>query len=167
MKRILITLAAAALVLLTGCGVLSESRADREARIEREARLVRQGVENGDFKIEISQMIPLGMPSRHVDNYSVKVKDGHIVSYLPYAGRAWDVPYGGGHALNFEADIQDSAVYNENDGSYTVRLVIKTDEDNHVYAFRIFTNGSASLLVQSRNREPINFNGNFVFEEKK
>lgn len=165
MKRILITLMAAAL-LFQGCGVLNESREDRLARLEREAQMVRDGVENGDFKVDIDRMIPLRGGSRHVDNYSVKVKDGHIVSYLPYFGRAWDLPYGGGHGLNFEADIQESEVYREADGSYTVRLLIKTDEDTHVYTFQIFTNGSTSLLVQSKNREPINFNGDFSFEEE-
>ncbi len=163
MKRILITLMAATL-LFQGCGVLNESREDRLARLEREAQMVRDGVENGDFKVDIDRMIPLRGGSRHVDNYSVKVKDGHIVSYLPYFGRAWDLPYGGGHGLNFEADIQESEVYREADGSYTVRLLIKTDEDTHVYTFQIFTNGSTSLLVQSKNREPINFNGDFSFE---
>ena len=165
MKRILITLMAAAL-LFQGCGVLNESREDRLARLEREAQMVRDGVENGDFKVDIDRMIPLRGGSRHVDNYSVKVKDGHIVSYLPYFGRAWDLPYGGGHGLNFEADIQESDVYREADGSYTVRLLIKTDEDTHVYTFQIFTNGSTSLLVQSKNREPINFNGDFSFEKE-
>ena len=164
MKRILIALTAAAF-LLTGCGVLIESREDRLARLEREAQQVRQGVESGDFKIEIDHMIPLRGGSRHVDNYSVKVKDGHVVSYLPYFGRAWDLPYGGGHGLNFEADIQESALYRSDDGSYTVRLLIKTDEDTHVYTFQVFQNGSTSLLVQSKNREPISFNGDFVFEE--
>ena len=165
MKRILITLMAATL-LFQGCGVLNESREDRLARLEREAQMVRDGVENGDFKVDIDRMIPLRGGSRHVDNYSVKVKDGHIVSYLPYFGRAWDLPYGGGHGLNFEADIQESEVYREADGSYTVRLLIKTDEDTHVYTFQIFTNGSTSLLVQSKNREPINFNGDFSFEKE-
>ena len=165
MKRILSTLMAAAL-LFQGCGILNESREDRLARLEREAQMVREGVENGDFKVDIDRMIPLRGGSRHVDNYSVKVKDGHIVSYLPYFGRAWDLPYGGGHGLNFEADIQENDVYREADGSYTVRLLIKTDEDTHVYTFQIFTNGSTSLLVQSKNREPINFNGDFSFEEE-
>ena len=45
-------------------------------------------------------------------------------------------------------------------------MLIKTDEDTHVYTFQIFTNGSTSLLVQSKNREPINFNGDFSFEEE-
>ena len=164
MKRILFTFLAATL-LFTGCGVLTESREDRLVRLEREAQMVRQGVENVDFKVNIDRMIPLRGASRHVDNYSVKVKDDHIVSYLPYFGRAWDLPYGGGHGLNFEADIQDSAVFISDDGSYTVRLLIKTDEDTHVYTFQIFRNGSATLLVQSRNREPINFNGDFVFDD--
>ena len=165
MKRILITIMAGAL-LLTGCGVLVESREDRLVRLEREAQMVRQGVESLDFKIDIDQMIPMKGPSRHVDNYSVKVKDGHIVSHLPYVGLAWDLPYGGGHALNFEADIQESAVYDEGDGSYIIRLIIKTDEDTHVYAFHLFNNGKASLIVQSCNRESISYGGDFSFDEK-
>lgn len=165
MKRILITFMAAAL-LLQGCGVLNESREDRAVRLEREAKMVSEGVEAGSFRVNIDRMIPLRGSARHVDNYSVRVKDGHIVSYLPYFGRAWDLPYGGGHGLNFEADIQESDVFRETDGSYTVRLLIRTDEDTHVYTFQIFPNGSTSLLVQSKNREPINFSGDFSFEKE-
>ena len=150
-------------IILQGCGVLSESREDRAVRLEREAQMVSEGVETGNFKVNIDRMIPHRGSARHVDNYSVKVKDGHIVSYLPYFGRAWDLPYGGGHGLNFEADIQESDVFREPDGSYTVRLLIKTDEDTHVYTFQIYRNGSTSLLVQSKNREPINFTGDFSF----
>ena len=164
MKRIIITLMAAAL-LLQGCGVLTESREDRLVRLEREAQMVRQGVETGNFKVNIDRMIPLRGGSRHVDNYSVKVKDGHITSHLPYFGRAWDLPYGGGHGLTFDADIQESDVFHESDGTYTVRLLVKTDEDTHVYTFQVYTSGSASLLVQSKNREPINYGCNFSFEE--
>ena len=165
MKKILITLMATAL-LLQGCGVLKESREDRLVRLEREAKMVSQGVESGDFKVDIDRMIPLRGAASHVDNYSVRVKDGQIMSHLPYFGRAWDLPYGGGHGLTFDADIEESDVYREPDGSYTVRLLIRTDEDTHVYTFQIYTNGSASLLVQSKNREPINYSGNINFFEE-
>ena len=97
--------------LLQGCGVLMESREDRLAREEQEAQLIRESLEKGDFKMDIRQMIPLQMAPRHVTNYSVTVKGNHIVSHLPYSGRAWDVPYGGGHALNYESDIQEKTVY--------------------------------------------------------
>ena len=151
---------------LQGCGVLLESREDRLARQENEAQIIRESMESGDFKMDISQMIPLQMAPRHVTGYSVTVKGNHIISHLPYSGRAWNVPYGGGHALNYESDIEEKAVYlDESDGSYTVRLLIRTDEDTHVYTFHFSLGGSASLLVQSRNRDSISYNGMFLFDE--
>ena len=165
MKRAVITLLTLGILALQGCGVLMESREDRLVRAEAEAQYVREAVEACKFKVDITQMIPLQMAPRHVSNYWVKVEDKHIVSNLPYAGRAWDVPYGGGHALNYESDIQETALYRNDDGSYTVRLLIRTDEDTHVYTFQIYLNGKASLLVQSKNRDAINFNGEMDFEE--
>ena len=165
MKRFLLVPLLSGLFLFQGCSVLTESREDRAARLERESQLILEGIDALDFKIDIERMIPMRGTARHVDNYSVKVKDGHIVSHLPYIGRAWDLPYGGGHALNYESDIDDSAVFVGDDGSYTVRLLIKTDEDTHVYTFQIYLDGNAYLLVQSRNREPINFSGHYSFDE--
>lgn len=152
--------------LLQGCGVLLESREDKLARQEREAQIIRESMESGDFKMDVTHMIPLQMAPRHVTNYSVTVKGNHINSHLPYSGRAWNVPYGGGHALNYESDIEEKNIYLEADGSYTVRLLIKTDEDTHVYTFHFSTGGSATLLVQSRNRDSISYNGMFLFDEE-
>ena len=157
--------------LLQGCGVLMESREDRLAREEQEAQLIRESLEKGDFKMDIRQMIPLQMAPRHVTNYSVTVKGNHIVSHLPYSGRAWDVPYGGeiggGSVRIHQSDIQEKTVYrNDSDGSYTVRLLIRTDEDTHVYTFQFSLGGSASLHVQSRNRDSISYNGTFLFSDE-
>ena len=150
-------------LLLQGCSILTESRAEREARIERETQMVLDGINSGDFKIDIERMMPLRGSSRHANGFSIKVKDGHIVSNLPYFGRVWDLPYGGGHGLTFEADIEDTAVFTGDDGSYTVRMLIKTDEDTHVYTLQIYVAGNSYLLVQSKNREPINYVGSFSF----
>jgi len=154
-------------LLFQGCGILTESREDRLVREQREAQIISESIESGDFKMDIRQMIPMAMAPRHVTNYSVTVEGDHINSHLPYAGRAWDLPYGGGHALNFESDIQEKAVFlDESDGSYTVRLLVRTDEDTHIYTFHFSLGGSATLLVQSKNREPINFTGTFLFDEE-
>jgi len=153
--------------LLQSCSAMFESREDRLIREQREAELISESVESGDFKMEIRQMIPMAMAPRHVTNYSVTVEGDHINSHLPYAGRAWDLPYGGGHALNFEADIQEKVIYlDESDGSYTVRLLIRTDEDSHVYTFHFSLGGNATLLVQSKNREPVNYTGVFLFDDE-
>lgn len=159
MKKWFLPLMAAAL-LLSGCGILnSETREERAAREAREARMVNDNLKAGDFRIEIDRMYPLRGGSKHVSNYSLSLKDGVLNSHLPYIGQAWRVPYGGGHALNFSAEIGGYDVVRTRNEGYEVRIYVKTDEDQHVYTLTVFDNGRASLDVQSQNRERISFSG--------
>jgi hypothetical protein len=150
----------AAALLLSGCGILnSETREERAAREAREARMVNDNLKAGDFRIDIDRMYPLRGGSKHVTNYSLSLKDGVLNSHLPYIGQAWRVPYGGGHALNFSAEIGGYDVVRTRNEGYEVRIYVKTDEDQHVYTLTVFDNGRASLDVQSQNRERISFSG--------
>ena len=101
-------------------------------------------------------------------HYSVKVKDGVLYSHLPYIGQAWRVPYGGGHALNFDAPILNYTVSQARKDGYEIRIYVKTDEDEHLYLLTVFENGRASLDVQSGNRDRISYTGQMDFygEEK-
>ena len=166
MKKYILPLLAAVLAVST-CGILSsETREERVAREAKEARMVRQGVETGDFTIDIDRMYPLRGTSKMVSNYSIKVKDGVLISHLPFIGQAWRVPYGGGHALNFEAPVLNyTATANGRDG-YEIRIYVKTDEDEHLYRLTVFDNGRASLDVQSQNRDRISFTGEMDFYSK-
>lgn len=146
-------------MLAGGCGVLGESREDRVAREAQEAQMVYDAVTSGHFTIVINHMYPVRGAGRAVTNYSVKVDDGVLHSYLPYFGEAWRVPYGGGHGLNFDAKIGHYSVVQDVKDGYEVRLYVETDEDEHLYLFRIFTNGRTSLDVQSRNRQRISYAG--------
>ena len=152
-----------ALLLAGGCGVLGESREDRMAREAQEAQMVRDAVDAGQFTISIDRMYPLRGMGRSVSSYSVKVKDGVLHSYLPYIGEAWQVPYGGGHGLNFDAEIGHYSAAQVDRDSYEIRLYVKTDEDEHLYLLTVFENGRASLDVQSGNRERISYTGDMVF----
>ena len=166
MKKWIFPLLAAAL-LVSACGILgSETREERAAREAREAQLVRQGVEAGGFSIDISRMYPVRGGSKAVSSYSVTVRDGVLISHLPYIGRAWQVPYGGGHALNFDAPIGNYTVLRTGRDGYEVRIFVKTDEDEHLYRITVFENGTASVDVQSKNRERISFSGNYDFYQK-
>ena len=159
----------AVLLTVSSCGVLSsETREERARREAREARMVDENLQSADFRIEIDRMYPVRGSSQHVTNYSVTVKDGVLNSHLPYIGQAWRVPYGGGHALNFKADIGSYNVVRTRDDGYEVRIYVKTDEDQHVYTLTVFNNGRASLDVQSQNRERISFSGmmDFYSEEE-
>jgi len=46
-----------------------------------------------------------------------------------------------------------------------IRILVKTDEDTHVYTFTIYDNGKVNLLVQSRNREPVSYYGEIRFSD--
>ena len=166
MKKWIVTLLAAALAV-SACGILSsETREEKAAREAREAQMVRQGVEAGDFSIDIDRMYPLRGTSKTVTNYSVKVKDGVLYSHLPFIGQAWRVPYGGGHALNFDEKIGNYSVLQTREGGYEIRIYVKTDEDEHLYRITLFDNGRASLDVQSGNRDRISYSGIFDFYRK-
>lgn len=161
MKKWILPLLTAAL-FVSGCGVLNETLAERRERRARESRLVTENVQSGNFSIDIERMYPLRGSSKSVTSYSVTVKDGKIDSHLPFIGRAWNVPYGGGHALTFEAEVGSYTVQPVRDG-YEVTLYVKTDEDEHIYRFTIFGNGNTSLDVQSGNRDRISYSGNMRF----
>ncbi len=168
MKKWILPLLAVVLTV-SSCGVLSsETREERALREAREAKMVDENLQSANFRIEIDRMYPVRGSSQHVTNYSVTVKDGVLNSHLPYIGQAWRVPYGGGHALNFKADIGSYNVARTRDDGYEVRIYVKTDEDQHVYTLTVFNNGRASLDVQSQNRERISFSGmmDFYSEEE-
>ena len=168
MKKWILPLLAAALAV-SACGVLSgETRAEKTAREAREAQQVRESVETGNFTIDIDRMYPLRGTSKIVSSYSVTVKDNVLISHLPFVGQAWRVPYGGGHALNFDAPILNYTVSQARKDGYEIRIYVKTDEDEHLYLLTVFENGRASLDVQSGNRDRISYTGQMDFygEEK-
>ena len=104
MKTHLLLFCAAAL-LLTGCAATrqtSEQKATEQAAI---AQAVREQVPAASFKIIATEMIPLRAPSKTLtDPYFVKVSDNYLESALPYFGRATNIPYGGGNALDFKTE---------------------------------------------------------------
>ena len=161
MKKWILPLLTAAL-LLSGCGALKETPAERREREAREAQLVAENIQSGNFTITIDRMYPLRGSSKSVTSYSVRVRDGQLDSHLPYIGRAWKVPYGGGHALTFEAPLGSYKVTPVRDG-FEIVLYVKTDEDEHIYQFTVFGNGRTSLDVQSGNRERISYSGQMDF----
>ena len=166
MKKWILSLLAA-VVTVSSCGVLSsETKEEKAAREAREAQMVIDNLSSGNFTIDIDRMYPIRGTSQYVTNYSVKVKDGVLYSHLPYIGQAWRVPYGGGHALNFDAPVGTYNVFQTRNDGFEVRIYVKTDEDQHIYLLTVFTNGRASLEVQSQNRERISYTGLMDFYPK-
>ena len=160
MKRfkLFISLAAAAL-LLAGCAALYRTPEEQAADEARVARLVDERLDAQKYRMNVHFMTPARGGSRPVDvTYGITVNGKNLISYLPYFGVAYNLPYGGGKGLNFESTIDEyyeSAKRDRRIVDYTTH----NDEDVFIYHMEVFPNGTAYLRVRSRNREQIDFQG--------
>ena len=151
MKAHLLFFCAAAL-LLAGCAATKQTSEQRAAEQAAIAKSVREQVPAASFKIIATEMIPLRAPSKTLtDPYFVKVEDNCLESALPYFGRATNIPYGGGNALDFKKEVKP--------GVYDIKVVASNSEDTYEYNIRLYDNGSASININCRNREAITFLG--------
>ena len=91
--------------------------------------------------------------------YSLKIKNDSVFSYLPYYGRAYSVPYGGGKGLDFKAPLKEYSMKLDKKGDAQIEFKARTPEDNFEYNVTVFSNGSASISVTMQNRQSISFQG--------
>ena len=150
-----------ALVVLSGC-ITPEERA---ARATEQAVKVKAALSQRDFKISVGRMYTNRGGSKSLSyGYQVAVRNDSLFSYLPYFGRAYNIPYGGGKGLNFSERIggyQESVVKN---GCRHIEINVKNNEDNYLYVIDVFDNGNSDIVVQAQQRERISYSGEMVFE---
>ena len=146
---------------MSGCAT-SEEKAAQMAELSAN---VTNALNTREYKIAIDRMYPMRGSSRHVSyGYSVEVRNDTLISYLPYFGRAYNVPYGGGKGLNFTAPISDYQEYLKRNGSRHIEIGLSNDEDIFLYTIEVFDNGSSIVEVRSRQRERISYSGTIVFD---
>ena len=151
------------LVMLVGCATAEE----RAARAAEQAKAVKAALQERNYQIAVNRMYPSRGASKIVSSgYSVEVRNDSLISYLPYFGRAYDVPYGGGNGLNFSAPIRNYKESQTKSDLRHIEIDVQNDEDTYLYILDIFDNGSTDINVRSRQREPISFSGQLVFEQK-
>jgi hypothetical protein len=125
-----------------------------------EEAALRNAINKREYVVNVHHMVPMKGGSKHLSSpYSVTVKGDDLISYLPYFGEAYSIPYGGGKGLNFSAKINSYNFIYDNKGKAVIELETKNEEDQYKYHIEIFPNGSASVNVVSYNRQPISFLG--------
>ncbi len=157
---IAMTAIAATALLLNGCGITTmtpEQKAEEDIRIEQG---VKKALDSRQYKISVDTMIPRRGTTRHfTDPYGITVDGDKFISYLPYFGVAYDVAYGGGKVLNFEAKTDEYNRYTNRKGEEVIEIVSNNGEDVLHYEITIFSNGKASIDVRAKKRESISFWG--------
>lgn len=162
------------LLVLSVVAVNAKSKKElrKEKKAEEKAMIVEQTkslIEQEEWHFIATQMLPTKGPSRSVLNYSVVIKDGNVISYLPYAGRAYSGGYdGNGSPLSFDGEIEGYSVSDGKKGGYVIKFRVKNKGEVLDYSLNVSSNGTTTLNVNSTKRDKITFYGNVVpikFEE--
>ena len=150
------------MVLLSSCGSTNSlTKAEREAAM---AQQVQDALDARHYTIAVDWMKPLGGVPRQVNSdYELKVNGEELDCYLPYIGRAYRLPYGGGKGLNFKAQSQNYSIQQLTSNRSQIEFTVRNDED--VYRFRIdvFDNGKSIIDIMAQDRDAISFDGEMVF----
>ncbi|WP_106831051.1 DUF4251 domain-containing protein [Parabacteroides pacaensis] len=156
--RFLIVLVLVGVALLYGVQPFyAQSKTDKK---NTEEQIVKELLESKEYTIEVDRAIPMRGPSRHLTSpYTLEIKGDSVISYLPYFGEAYSVPYGGGKGLIFEAPITDYKLSFNKKGLAKIKFKTYSGEDTFTYTIEVFPNGSASINVLAMNRQGISFYG--------
>lgn len=141
-------------ILLAGCS----SNKAQESRGEVPG--LAEAIAAQKFVINVDMAIPASGRSRMLTSpYSLTIDSGRVNSYMPYFGRAYSVPYGGGEGLIFEGEADDYSLGYGRNGEATISFTVRTKEDSYRFNLDIFPNGSSSVSVNPNNKQPISFTG--------
>ena len=161
-KQILMLL----LAMLAGIPTLSAQTKKEKKEQKKEA--VRQLIVSENYKIDVNTAMP--MRGRNItlsSPYSLEIRNDSVFSYLPYYGRAYSVPYGGGSGLIFNAPLKEYTMDLDKKGNAVIKFSARSSEDFFEFSAKVFSNGTASIDVIMQNRQSISYRGELDTENKK
>ncbi|MGL5938124.1 MAG: DUF4251 domain-containing protein [Phocaeicola sp.] len=127
---------------------------------------VETALQKKHFTIRINQAIPQSGKSQMLTSeYALTVRNDSLFSYLPYFGVSYNIPYGGGQGLIFNAPLTQYKSQKGKKESTRIEFHTQSEDDRFVYYLTIFPNGKSTLNVQPTNRQGITFYGEMVVEE--
>ncbi len=147
------------MILLIGSiqPIAAQSKQEKKDQKEKE---VKELLESGFYTIDVVRALPVtGSPVNLTSSYTLEMRGDSVISHLPYFGRAYSIPYGGGDGLQFTQTVSDKSITFDDKGTADIKFEARTDEDNFTYNVKVFSNGSATIFVQPTNRQSINFHG--------
>jgi len=130
------------------------------------AKRVNAALDERKYEINVQMMYPMkGLGKNLTSGWSLEVKNDSLFSYLPYMGRAYNVPFGGGKGLNFNAPIKGYRDGNWQKSLRKIDFSVTNEEDTYHYTIEVYENGNATVNVVARERDAIMFSGVMKDEE--
>ena len=164
MKNIRLLFFMGVVLFLGGQSLYSQTKKERK---EQKAKEIKEMIDEQRFTIDVDRALPMGGRTVNLTTpYSFEMRGDSAISYLPYFGRAYSLPYGGGDGLRFEESITDYQSTFEKKGSARIKFVTRTKEDTFRFDVQVFSNGSAIISVTPTNRQSITYQGEVAPKKK-
>ncbi len=158
MKRIGFIILALAGMMAAGCSA-TKPAASSEAQAAQQQH-VDNMLQNRLYKVDFTRAYPMSGPAFALTYpYYMSVIGDRVESFLPYFGRAWSIPYGGGEGLRFNAPITGYTVKEGKKGRTEISFNARTDEDSYLFSLEVYPGGSSYLTVSPLQKQTISFDG--------
>lgn len=140
----------------------------KQEKREQKEKEVREWIANGDFTVSVDRALPMGGRSIPLTTlYSITLKNDSVFSYLPYFGRAYTAPYGGGNSMDFTKQVTDYDCTYTSKGAAVIQFKAKTNDDHFTFRLQIYPNGSTTIQVTPVNRQSITYYGEIVPQKER
>ncbi|QBN17689.1 DUF4251 domain-containing protein [Flavobacterium nackdongense] len=140
------------------CQEKSKKQLKEEQKLEKQKQIALL-VESKEFVFTVERVIPQGgrtfMPTTE---YNMEFHPELINSYLPYAGRAFNVGYGGDEGMIFEGQPSVYTV-EKTKKAYQIKAEVKGKNDTFSILLTVYFEGNAYLSINSNNRCSISYDG--------
>ncbi len=125
-----------------------------------DAARVKEAVNGRSFRFIPQTAFPLGgTPRQLTPGFDMSVVGDSLNTYLPYFGRAFTAPDPGEGGFKFISKDFKYVARPKKKRSWEIMIRPADYNDVRQMILRIYENGSATLQVNSNNRQPIHFNG--------
>lgn len=117
-------------------------------------------VENKTYVFEARSMSPLRGSVRQLTSlYTLKIKGDTLQCDLPYLGQVYQASYGGDAGLKFDSYQSEYNAVVRKKGGWDIKIKTKDLPGQRTFYLTIFSNGNASLSVNSTDRQAISYSG--------
>ena len=162
-------LKASGLLLILGILAIQAGFAQDSTDRDKKKVDVKQWVQEKDFVFVAQSMIPARRGIRQLTSYyDLLLNHDTLRSFLPYFGRSYTAPIGQTKSpLDFTSTDFKYTVEDRKRGGYEITIEPQDVRNVQQFYLTVFDNGSASLRVNSNDREAISFNGYITKKEEK
>ncbi|AWK07005.1 hypothetical protein HYN56_23350 [Flavobacterium crocinum] len=134
-----------------------EVKQEKELQKQKEIQTL---LETKKFVFEAQKVTPQGGRLIQLDynTYFLKFDTENTTCDLPFFGRGYNVGYNSDGGIKFEGKPENIKIENKKK-STILKATVRGKNDVYDLFFTIFSNGSATLNVNSNNRAPISYDG--------